>query len=155
MVEQTQFLQTFQVPGESSCGVNATNVDQKLAAHYIYCHCYYINSIQHFHSNMNSLIRREIAVIMYWWFLLVFLLLYHTSVAVSIVQGCGVVSSSVRCDGADAQQAPSTFRASPRHRVADAAIRQPARGAAVQAGLPGQIHLPHCGQLPPEGHAAV
>ena len=92
---------------------------------------------------------------MYRWFSVVFLLLYHTSVAVSIVQRCAVVSSSVRCDGADAQQAPSAFRASPRHRVADAAIRQPARGAAVQAGLPGQIHLPHCGQLPPEGHAAV
>lgn len=85
----------------------------------------------------------------------VFLLWHSTSVAVSIVQRCGVVSGAVGCDGADSRLAPSTVRARPGHRVAHAAIRQPARGAAVQAGPPGQIKLPHRGQLAPEGHAAV
>lgn len=80
---------------------------------------------------------------------------YNTSVAVSIIQRCGVVSGAVGRDGADSRLAPSTVWARPGHRVADAAVRQPAWGAAVQAGPPGQIKLPHCSQLPPEGHTAV
>lgn len=83
---------------------------------------------------------------------MVFLL---TSVAVSVIQFCAVVISAVGRDRADSGLASSTVWTRPGHRVADAAIRQPAWCAAVQASLPGQIKLSHCGQLSPKGHTAV
>lgn len=82
-------------------------------------------------------------------------ILHFTSVAVRIIDCCVVVSCGVGCDSADSRVAPSTIWSRPADWVADAAIRQPAWGAAVQASPPGQIKLPHSGQLAPEGHAAV
>lgn len=78
-----------------------------------------------------------------------------TSVAVGVIQVGGVVSGAVGRDSVDPRLLRCTLGPQLRHRVADAAIRQPSRGAAVQAALPGQVELPHRGQLPSEGHAAV
>lgn len=78
-----------------------------------------------------------------------------TSVAVRIIQRCVVVTCDVQRDSVDSWLVPSAVRAREADRVVDAAIGEPTRGTAMQAGPPGQIKLPHGGQLAPQGHTAV
>lgn len=81
---------------------------------------------------------------------------HRTSEAVGVEQSRSVGEASavgVRVDGAHAGLVPAAVLPRDVDGVADAAVSQPARVALVQAGLPGQVELTHCGQLGSKGVA--
>lgn len=80
----------------------------------------------------------------------------RTSVAVGVVQGCGVGEAGavrVVVDGPHAGLVSATVLPRNVDRVAGAAVSKPAGVTLVQAGLPGQVELPHSGQLSSQGMA--
>lgn len=80
----------------------------------------------------------------------------HTSVAVGVVQGCGVGEAGavgVVVDRPHPGLVPAAVLPWDVDGVAGAAVGEPAGVALVQAGLPGEVELPDGGQLGSQGMA--